>query len=615
MKKNMSVLFAGVIMAVLFAACIPFEGNLDEVREKANGGGIRYTVKFESDGGSYVSSQKVKAGEAVDRPTDPIKGSVLFGGWYSDNQCTIAYNFSSPVTANITLYARWVPPAADQYTVSFNSNGGSKVDNQDVYEGGSPFRPVDPIRDGYAFDNWYTDSSFTLLYDFTAPIYNHTVIVAKWNPVYTVTFDSNGGSGVTIQSVVSGSLAVIPSPPPNKNNYSFAGWYTDVGLTIAYVFSTPVTYSFTLYAKWNVVYTVQYNANRPSGLTGSGSMANTSHTEGIAANLRVNAFTCRGYEFIGWATMSSATVAAYSDGQSVVDLTTVGGATVTLYAVWSKVTIVPGASLSEKFTWLSSNVVSNTVYTVLVTNATSSLSACNLSWTGYTDVTICIKSDAAASRIINMSSASGSLFTVGNGYTLVLGDETAPALSDITLIGHSGSTNSGSLVRVNSGGVLIMNTGTAINDNTNYIMTGSTGGGVYVAGEFTMNGGTISGNNASSATGSSGGGVYIEDSGIFIMLGGIITKNSASQGYGGGVYVASNGTFSKTGSSIITGYPSDAVDGNTVNSSMSPFGPLSGHGHAVYKAGSPVKRWESTAGSEVNMSYSPSGGATGSWEY
>ena len=76
MKKHIYV-FAGVIIAVLFAACVPFEGSIDEVRKKAGGGGTRYTVSFESDGGTRVASQRVKEGELAKKPVNPVRGTDL----------------------------------------------------------------------------------------------------------------------------------------------------------------------------------------------------------------------------------------------------------------------------------------------------------------------------------------------------------------------------------------------------------------------------------------------------------------------------------------------------------------------------------------------------------
>ena len=79
----------------------------------------------------------------------------------------------------------------------------------------------------------------------------------------------------------------------------------------------------------SVPYTVAFNANG-----GTGSMANLSFAAGATKALTINTFTRRGYIFVGWATSASATTSTYDDGQSVKDLTTTSGATVTLYAVW-----------------------------------------------------------------------------------------------------------------------------------------------------------------------------------------------------------------------------------------------------------------------------------------
>lgn len=68
---------------------------------------VQFTVTFDSNGGSAVPSQKITSGETASRPADPTKGMDTFDGWYSDAELTQSYDFSTPVTANITLYAKW----------------------------------------------------------------------------------------------------------------------------------------------------------------------------------------------------------------------------------------------------------------------------------------------------------------------------------------------------------------------------------------------------------------------------------------------------------------------------------------------------------------------------
>jgi len=69
-----------------------------------------YTVTFNSQGGSAVSSQTVNHGGKVSKPTDPTKTGYAFAGWYKESGCTNAWDFATDtVTSNITLYAKWTP--------------------------------------------------------------------------------------------------------------------------------------------------------------------------------------------------------------------------------------------------------------------------------------------------------------------------------------------------------------------------------------------------------------------------------------------------------------------------------------------------------------------------
>ncbi|MCL2218638.1 MAG: carboxypeptidase regulatory-like domain-containing protein [Chitinispirillia bacterium] len=138
-------------------------------------------------------------------------------------------------------------------------------------------------------------------------------------------------------------------------------------------------------------------------------------------------------------------------------------------------------------------------------------------------------------------------------------------------------------------------------------ITGNTasgnGGAVYVyTGSFVMNGGTVSSNTAVS-----GGGVYI-DRGAFTIGGGEITGNTATTGSGGGVFGTANATVTKTGG-VIYGYVFMDSKRNTASAGINS----SDRGHAVFINSSPIKRRETTAGPELNLS-SGTTGAAGGWE-
>ena len=78
------------------------------------------TVSFNSMGGSYVAPQTVSVGGYVSQPAAPNNGVKIFGGWYTDEACTQAYNFSTPVNSSFILYAKWTDP-----TVAITSGHGN----------------------------------------------------------------------------------------------------------------------------------------------------------------------------------------------------------------------------------------------------------------------------------------------------------------------------------------------------------------------------------------------------------------------------------------------------------------------------------------------------------
>ena len=158
--------------------------------------------------------------------------------------------------------------------------------------------------------------------------------------------------------------------------YQFDGWYTEA--TGGTQLSTEKTYTYyptaatTVYARFKAnSYTVKFDANG-----GSGTMPNQSHTYGVSKALTENAFTRTGYTFAGWNTKADGTGTSYADKQSVSNLTSTNGATVTLYAKWTQqitvsATITPtvGTTGTNNLTFsISSNVPTNSGYFVGVYN-------------------------------------------------------------------------------------------------------------------------------------------------------------------------------------------------------------------------------------------------------
>ena len=134
-----------------------------------------HTVTFDDGTGNTVTVN-VQEGETVQEPSAPSRDGYEFTGWLLDGT---PYDFTTPVTGDITLTAGWEKTAepVTTFTVSFRTNGGTAVEQQTITEGGTVEKPMDPTRDGYTFTGWLLDGQ---PYDFTTPITGNIVLDAAW---------------------------------------------------------------------------------------------------------------------------------------------------------------------------------------------------------------------------------------------------------------------------------------------------------------------------------------------------------------------------------------------------------------------------------------------------
>ena len=247
---------------------------------------IKYKVTFESNGGSAVEAQEVEAGKTATEPAKPTNGDKIFDNWYTDAEYKNVYNFSTPVTADITLYAKWNDPPTT-YKVTFDSQGGSAVEAQEVEAGKTATKPANPTNGDKIFDNWYTDAEYKNVYNFSTPVTADITLYAKWNDpptTYKVTFDSQGGSAVEAQEVEAGKTATKPANPTNGDKI-FDNWYTDAECTNVYDFSAPVTVPITLYANW--IEPTPYNITTKDPNGGTLSVDKTTATKGTRITVTV----------------------------------------------------------------------------------------------------------------------------------------------------------------------------------------------------------------------------------------------------------------------------------------------------------------------------------------
>lgn len=232
-------------------------------------------VTFNDNGGvvSY-GTDNVTYNSTVSTPPVPTRTYYDFGGWYTDNNTFASvYDFTSPVTQNITLYAKWNPVITYISPVTLPTEfqpGGAEAS----YDSTLGKTLSSPTYTGLNFAGWFEDAAFqtgiktSITQGSTAPI----TYYAKWT--VAVAFNPNGGGGSTVtRNVVYGTKAQPITHPsaPSGSSATFDDWYTGTTsggvLTLdstAFDFdNTVITETTVLYARW--VATISFNANGGNG--------------------------------------------------------------------------------------------------------------------------------------------------------------------------------------------------------------------------------------------------------------------------------------------------------------------------------------------------------------
>jgi len=306
---------------------------------------IKYTVTYDPNEGTcgQAVGYATSAATAVTLPT-PTRSGYLMAGWYDapsgGNKVGNAGASYTP-TANITLYAQWGKPC----TVTYNANGGSVSPASAKYTGTALTLPT-PTRDGYWFVGWYDAAEGgTKAVNPYNPAGDIT-LYAQWSPVYTVTYNANGGSCDTASAKYTGTDLTLPTA--RKDNSTLVGWFDaasggkEIGKADAKY--TP-TANITLYAQWKDQVTVTYNYDG-----GSGSPTSEVMYEGATVTLPTPTKT--GHTFNGW--YDATTGKTYSAGATY----TVPAANVTLTAQWTINSYTISITLTD-----SSVTINGTKYT------------------------------------------------------------------------------------------------------------------------------------------------------------------------------------------------------------------------------------------------------------
>ena len=272
-----------------------------------------------SDWVKRTSTTSLWGGFAGNTPVAYNDGKTYYGydfcvntndGYQLASDLKVIYNGDDvTTTANISRYAWGAYVAVDLgkangtpvvYTITFNSNDGTSVESQNVNAGEKLKEPTPaPTREGFTFDGWYEDSTFSTKFNFDTPITDNMTLYAKWTEnKYTLTFDANGGSG-TMTSVtdLTGEYTLPANEFTAPSGKQFKGWSLTTDGAI--VTKVDMTENRTVYAIWEnipvVTYTVSFAANG-----GTGTMADVTGISG-EYTLPANGFTApAGKQFKAW---------------------------------------------------------------------------------------------------------------------------------------------------------------------------------------------------------------------------------------------------------------------------------------------------------------------------
>jgi uncharacterized repeat protein (TIGR02543 family) len=223
----------------------------------------RYTITFNGNGGSSPDYKTVNAGDSITLPSSTRSGYTLNGWYTASSDGTKAGNAGASYTpsASVTLYAQWTRA---QYTITFDSQGGSAVAAITENIGTAVQKPADPTKMGYIFNDWYSASNGGRQYDWPYTLNGNVTMYAQWQPItYTVKYDANEGTGTTNSS--SHTYDKTKNLTYNgftRTDYTFAGWNTfSNGSGTSYADGQSVKNltnrqgeTVTLYAQWTINY-------------------------------------------------------------------------------------------------------------------------------------------------------------------------------------------------------------------------------------------------------------------------------------------------------------------------------------------------------------------------
>ena len=289
---------------------IPLRMPANDVTITGNFSISKYTITFDTDGGTAVDPITQDYNTAIVKPSDPTRTGYTFLGWDKEIPSTMP-------AEDMTIKAQW---QINQYTITFDTDGGTEVSSITQNYNTVIAKPSDPTKTGYTFLGWDKEIPSTM------PAENMT-IKAQWKiNEYTLSYYTYVNDVPTLykSEKIAYNTEVIAEAPAEQEGYTFSGW-KEVIPSVMPANDVTITGTFTINQ-----YTITFDSNGGSEVA--------SVTQDYGTRIQVNAPTKDGYDFAGWDPVLPETMPAKN---------------MDLKAVWGPKEVEKSYSLNEGWTWIS----------------------------------------------------------------------------------------------------------------------------------------------------------------------------------------------------------------------------------------------------------------------
>ena len=258
-KRKLLIVILAVIamLSIVLAACVKYKPGSEVGVYYYDGADGEYTLTldetaqfdFKVKGKTLSGKYKLEDGKLTLAVSN--KGEDDITATYRNDEISLTYG------SEAMKFIRKI-----NYTVTFDSKGGSAVASQTVVNGRTASKPGDPTQAGHTFVGWFEDESCTNLYDFSAVVTHNLTLYAKWQVnsdgrvEHTVTFDGNfSGALKTTLTTVNGKILNAP-PAPTQADHTFVDWFVSMyddgaKLTRKFDITAEVTEDMVVYAAWS----------------------------------------------------------------------------------------------------------------------------------------------------------------------------------------------------------------------------------------------------------------------------------------------------------------------------------------------------------------------------